>query len=131
MNLLLDTHTLLWLMEGPTNLSATASALLADPANRLHMSMASVWEIGIKVGLKKLGLSVPFATFLDTAVNGYGLSVLPITADDCVRYEQLPFPDPQHRDPFDRMIITHALREGLSVVGVDVSFDAYGVARLW
>ena len=72
MNLLLDTHSLLWLMEGPTNLSATAAALLANPANRLYLSMASVWEIGIKVGLKKMGLSVPFATFLATAVATKG-----------------------------------------------------------
>ena len=59
------------------------------------------------------------------------LIVVPITKDDCVRYESLPFPDPQHRDPFDRMIITHALREGLAIVGVDTSFDSYGVTRLW
>lgn len=131
MNLLLDSHTLLWLMEANPSLSGTAAALIADPANRLHLSMASVWEIGIKVGLKKMGLSVPFATFLATAVNGYGLVVLPITTDDCIRYEALPFPDKQHRDPFDRMIIIHALRDGLSIVGVDVAFDPYGVTRLW
>jgi len=57
-NVLLDSHTLLWLMEANPSLSATAAALIADPANRLHLSMASVWEIGIKVGLKKMGLSV-------------------------------------------------------------------------
>ena len=131
MNLLLDSHTLLWLMEASPSLSATASALIADPANRLHLSVASVWEIGIKAGLKKMGLSVPFANFLATAVNGYGLTVVPITADDCIYYESLPFPDPQHRDPFDRMIVTHALQNKLSVVGVDVAFDPYGVTRLW
>jgi PIN domain nuclease of toxin-antitoxin system len=118
-------------MEGSASLSATAAALVADPANHLHLSMASVWEIGIKVGLKKMGLSVPFATFLTTAVNGYGLIVLPITTDDCVSYEALPFPNPQHRDSFDRMIVIHALRHGLSVLGVDAAFDAYGVTRLW
>ena len=131
MNLLLDSHTLLWLMEGNPSLSATASTLILDPANRLHLSMASVWEIGIKSGLKKMGLSVPYAKFLSTAVNGYGLTVLPITTDDCVRYEALPFPDKKHRDPFDRMIITHALRDGLPIVGVDALFDSYAVTRLW
>lgn len=131
MNLLLDSHTLLWLMEANPNLSGTAAALIADPANRLHLSMASIWEIGIKVGLKKMGLAVPFATFLTTAVNGYGLNVVPITTDDCISYEALPFPDPQHRDPFDRMIVTHALRHKLSVVGNDLAFDAYGVQRHW
>jgi PIN domain nuclease of toxin-antitoxin system len=93
--------------------------------------MASIWEISIKVGLKKLGLSVPFATFLATAVSGYGLAVLPITTEDCIHYEALPFPDPQHRDPFDRMIVTHAQRNGLSIVGVDAAFDSYGVGRIW
>jgi PIN domain nuclease of toxin-antitoxin system len=127
-NLLLDTHTLLWLMQGPANLSATAAALLVDPANRLRM--ASVWEIAIKIGRKKMGLSVPLATFLTTAVAGYGLLVVPITTDDCISYEALPFPDPQHRDPFDRMIVVHALRNGFSVVGVDAAFDPYGVTRL-
>jgi PIN domain nuclease of toxin-antitoxin system len=130
-NLLLDSHTLLWLMDGNPSLSAPAAALIADPANHLHLSMASVWEIGIKVGLKKMGLSVPFSTFLTTAVSGYGLVVLPITTDDCVHYEALPFPDPKHRDPFDRMIVTHAQQHGLSLVGVDAAFDAYGVTRLW
>jgi PIN domain nuclease of toxin-antitoxin system len=129
-NLLLDSHTLLWLMQASSNLSGTA-ALIADPANRLHLSLASVWEISIKVGLKKMGLSVPFATFLATAVNGYGLTIVPITTDDCISYETLPFPDPRHRDPFDRMIVTHALRNKLSVVGNDVAFDPYGVTRLW
>lgn len=131
MNLLLDTHTLLWLMEASLSLSSSATALLADPANRLHLSMASVWEMSIKVGLKKMGLSVPFATFLATAGNGYNLLVVPITTDDCISYEALPFPDPKHRDPFDRMIVTHALRHQLSVVGSDAAFDPYGVTRLW
>jgi PIN domain nuclease of toxin-antitoxin system len=93
--------------------------------------MASIWEIGIKVGVKKMGLSVPFATFLETAVKGYGLNVLAITMDDCISYEALPFPNPKHRDPFDRMIVTHALRNKLWVVGNDVALDAYGVTRLW
>jgi PIN domain nuclease of toxin-antitoxin system len=130
-NLLLDSHTLLWLMETNPALSGTAISLIADPANKIHLSMASIWEIAIKVGLKKLGLFVPFSTFLATAVTGYGLTVVPITEDDCVRYETLPFPNPRHRDPFDRMIVTQALQNNLSVVGNDVAFDVYGVPRIW
>lgn len=131
MNLLLDSHTLLWLMDGNVLLSTRAASLIADPANRLYLSMASVWEIAIKSGMGKVGLAVPFATFLDTAINGYGLIVLPITTEDCVQYSALPFPDRQHRDPFDRMIVTHALRHGLVVLGCDPAFDSYGVTRLW
>jgi PIN domain nuclease of toxin-antitoxin system len=130
-NLLLDSHTLLWLMEGNANLSDTAVELITAPENQLHLSMASVWEISIKCGLGKLGLSVPLAKFMEFAVNGYGLVVLPITLDDCYRYERLAFPDKLHRDPFDRMIVTHALREGLAIVGVDTAFDVYDVTRLW
>jgi PIN domain nuclease of toxin-antitoxin system len=130
-NLLLDSHTLLWLMQSNPNLSSPAAKLIADPANRLYLSMASIWEIGIKSGLGKMGLSVPYATFLDAAINGYGLIVLPITTDDCVRYESLAFPDPQHRDPFDRMIITHAIRDVLAIVSADTALDCYGVTRLW
>ena len=131
MSLLLDSHTLLWLMQSNPRLSEEAVSLIADSSNLLYLSMASVWEIGIKSGLRKIGLSVPYATFLDTAINGYGLKILPITVDDCVRYEALPFPDREHRDPFDRMIIIHALRNGLSIVGIDTAFDSYGVNRLW
>jgi PIN domain nuclease of toxin-antitoxin system len=118
-------------MEANPSLSSTAAALIADPANRLHLSMASVWEIAIKVGLKKMGLSVPLATFLATAVNGYSLVLVPISTDDCISYEGLPFPHPKHRDPFDRMIVTHALRNQLSVIGSDAAFDPYGISRLW
>ena len=66
-----------------------------------------------------------------SAIRGYGLTVLPITREDCDPYSTLPFPLTNHRDPFDRMLITQTLRLGLSAVGVDTTFDAYGVTRLW
>jgi len=129
--LLLDTHTLLWLADGSPNLSGTATALLADSSNTLWVSMASCWEIAVKLGIKKMGLSVPFSSFLTTTLSGYGVKVLPITIADCVEYEKLPFPNPLHRDPFDRMIIAQAIRSGLAVVGADVAFDSYDITRLW
>ena len=131
MKLLLDTHTFLWHADSNPNMSATATALLVDPANELFLSMASVWEIAIKVGLKKLTLSSSYVPFMTKAISAYGLTVLPITFEDCAEYEALPFPLPNHRDPFDRMIITHAKRNSLSIVGSDVDLDAYGVTRLW
>jgi len=130
-NLLLDTHTLLWHADGDPQMSSTATALLIDPSNDLFLSMASVWEIAIKSGLRKLTLSGPFHTYMAKAITGYGLTVLPISQDDCADYEQLSFPDPQHRDPFDRMIVIHALRNRLTVVGLDSPFDRYGVSRIW
>lgn len=131
MRLLLDTHTFLWHANGDSQVSATATALLIDPGNELFLSMASVWEIAIKSGLKKLTLSAPFLAFLTQAITGYGITLLQMTIDDCAAYEQLPFPNPQHRDPFDRMIIVQTLSNGLSVVGLDSAFDAYGIKRFW
>ncbi len=192
MKLLLDTHTFLWHADGDPRMRPWPQRLLLDPANELFLSMASVWEIAIKVGLKKLTLSAPYVTFMTRAITGYGLTAFPMTLDDCVAYEQLPFPSKQHRDPFDRMIVIHAFRRGsrrrcnslaaskleicifvntftcssvhalkitclretscvygvsglstvftgsrcafrngLSVIGVDVAFDPYGVTRLW
>ncbi len=131
MKLLLDAHSLIWHSDSSPQMSPRATVLLNDPANELVLSMASVWEIAIKVGMKKLTLSVPFVPFLERATTTYQVTVLPITLDDCIAYEQLAFPDPKHRDPFDRMIITHALRNAFSVVGSDTAFDAYGIIRLW
>jgi PIN domain nuclease of toxin-antitoxin system len=129
--LLLDTHTFLWHADGSPQISASATALLVDPANDLFLSMASVWEIAIKVGLRKLTLSSSYGHFMAKAIAGYGVSVLPIPLEDCGDYEALPFPLPKHRDPFDRLIITHSRRNGMSVVGADANFDAYGITRLW
>src|SRR5262249_34094633 len=93
--------------------------------------VASIWEIAIKVGLKKLTLSSSFVPFMTRAISSYGVTVLPIIFEDCAEYQTLGFPLPNHRDPFDRMIITHAKRNGLSVVGADANFDGYGITRLW
>ena len=131
MNLLLDTHAFLWHVEGNLQMSPAASKVIGDPENELFLSTASVWEIAIKAGIGKLTLAAPFETFLSKAIHGYGIKVLPVTLDDCTTYEQLPFPDKQHRDPFDRMIIVHARKNGLPFIGNDVSFDSYAVTRIW
>lgn len=131
MNLLLDTHTFLWHADGDPQLSRHAATLLTDPANDLFLSVASVWDIAIKVNIGKLKLSTPYPVYVADAVRGYGLTVLPVTLDDCERYTLLPFPLTNHRDPFDRMLIAQSLRLGFPVVGADANFDAYGVTRLW
>jgi PIN domain nuclease of toxin-antitoxin system len=79
-------------------MSAAATALLVDPSNELFLSMAAAWEIAIKVGLKKLTLSADYASFMSKAIAGYGITLLPITIEDCAAYEALPFPSPLHRD---------------------------------
>lgn len=130
MKLLLDTHSLLWYAEGDAQLSGLALNHIQDPANDLYLSMASVWEVAIKCGLKKLQLAGGYRKYLSDAIRQCGAKLVPISFGDCVRYESLAFPS-QHRDPFDRMIITHTFQHGLDVLGADTSFDAYGLSRIW
>jgi PIN domain nuclease of toxin-antitoxin system len=128
MNLLLDTHALLWFFWDDPQLSATAKALIEDPANRKLVSRASCWEIAIKVSIGKLNLGEPSGTFLPREVARNLFEILPITLDHATAVESLPL---HHRDPFDRLLIAQAMREGIPLVTADPVFDSYPVKRLW
>jgi PIN domain nuclease of toxin-antitoxin system len=128
MNLLLDTHALLWFLNNDPALSATAKALIEDPANHKFVSVATCWEIAIKVGLKKLDLGEPATTFLPRELATNHFDLLGIELRHATFVETLP---PHHRDPFDRLLIAQALIEAMPIVSADAAFDAYGVTRLW
>ena len=128
MRLLLDTHVLIWAMDAPARLTGPATTALQDPANDLLLSAASVWEMAIKVGQKKLALSLPYKRWMEQAIAALGLRILPITVEYADRLTALPS---HHKDPFDRLIIAQALVEGVRVVCADAAFDAYGITRLW
>lgn len=128
MKLLVDTHTFLWLVWGHANLSQAARQLLADPNNVLVLSVASVGEMAIKVGLKKLVLNAPLDAFVSTWITTYQLNVLTVHLRHALTVQALPG---HHRDPFDRMLIAQATVEQLALVSADTIFDAYGVRRLW
>ncbi len=128
MNLLLDTHALLWFLGDDPQLTPVAKALIEDPANRKLVSVATCWEISIKVGLKKLDLGEPATTFLPRELAANGFQLLGIELTHVTFVETLP---PHHKDPFDRLLIAQALIEKFSVVGIDAAFDQYGVNRVW
>ena len=128
MKLLLDTHAFLWLVEGSPHLSAAARAALADPANELYLSVASVWELAIKTGNKKLTLSDPLDSFVGKWALTYQLALLPINTPHALAVAGLP---DHHRDPFDRMLIVQALVEGMTLVSADAKFAPYPVPILW
>ncbi len=128
MRLLLDSHTLIWAVDEPTKLSATAVAALQDPGNDLVLSTGSVWEIAIKVGLKKLALSQPYRPWIEKAVADLGASLLPITIEHADALVGLPM---HRRDPFDRLLVAQSMNEKLPVVSVYIQLDAYGITRLW
>lgn len=128
MDLLLDTHTFLWYIDGDPHLSAKAHAQISNPNNHLLLSMASLWEIAIKIGVGKLSLSQPLPMLVATELQYYHVDVLAIANAHVVRVATLP---PHHRDPFDRMLVAQCQVENLPLVSRDPAFDAYGIQRLW
>lgn len=127
MSYLLDTHTYLWWLGDPARLGSQAREALEDRSVHVFVSMASFWEIAIKTSLGKLSLSRGVEV-LERELAEDGILLLPIRAVHCGGVVGLPF---HHRDPFDRLLISQALTEGLSVLSCDKTFDNYGVARRW
>jgi PIN domain nuclease of toxin-antitoxin system len=128
MNLLLDTHTLLWFVLGDAQLSAAARRLIEDVTNPKFVSPATYWEIAIKISIGKYALNEPYETFMDRAIRQNGFLILPIEPRHTALLTNMPF---HHRDPFDRLIIAQAMVEGLAIMSADPVFDAYSVQRLW
>ena len=106
MRLLLDTHALVWWLEGSARLSVSARRAIADPSNEKLVSAASAWEITTKHRLGKLPGADEFAGEIPWAIADEGFEELPVTVDDGARAGALPGP---HNDPFDRMLIAQAL----------------------
>jgi PIN domain nuclease of toxin-antitoxin system len=128
MDVILDTHTMIWFFQDDPQLSGRARALLEDPLIRKRVSIATCWEIAIKVGLGKLNLGAPTRPYLDQAIAGNNFDLLPISLDHTTAVEGLPL---HHKDPFDRLLIAQAIIEGIPIVSVDLAFDAYPVSRIW
>ncbi len=124
MNLLLDTHLLLWAASEPKRLSPKARALLLDPANQLWFSSASLWEISIKNGLERPDFNVdPRRLWRMLLANGY--RELPVASEHAVAVNELP---PLHKDPFDRILVAQAKVEGLLLLTADKTVTKYGEA---
>ena len=128
MKYLLDTHTLLWFLQGDKKLSDTARRLIDNPSNEKFLSITSLWEIAIKVGLGKLVLDKSFERLFPEQLHFNRIQILDITIDSLTKLTTLPF---HHRDPFDRLMIAQAIVERLPVIGTDVIFAAYGISREW
>jgi len=128
MRLLLDTHALLWWLDGDRRLSRRARTAIGDVENTVFVSAASAWEITTKNRLGKLPGAADVAADVAGAVSGQGFAPLDITIVHAQRAGRLPG---EHRDPFDRMLIAQSQVEDLQIVTDDSVFDAYGVERLW
>jgi PIN domain nuclease of toxin-antitoxin system len=126
--LLVDSHTVIWAVDDPSQLSPVARAAMQDPANELLVSAATVWEIAIKVGVGKLVLTLPYRQWMNQAIADLGLAMLPITVEYADVQAGLPR---RHGGLFDRLLAAQASTEGISIIGADSAFDPYGVSRIW
>jgi PIN domain nuclease of toxin-antitoxin system len=127
MRLLLDTHAFLWFIQGSQNLSETARDLIEDQGNQKLLSIASLWEISIKVSIGKLDVGMAIAELVSREVYGNGFEVLAIQANHLDELTKLIF---HHKDPFDRLIIAQALAERMPVVTRYEAFGRYPVSLL-
>jgi PIN domain nuclease of toxin-antitoxin system len=127
MNYLLDTHALIWFLNGDKQISTKArKAIESDKANNF-ISIASIWEIGIKISLNRLSMNIEFSQ-LGEEIQNNGFEILPISFQDISTITSLPF---HHRYPFDRLIISQAINANLTIVSKDEFFPNYDVKLLW
>jgi PIN domain nuclease of toxin-antitoxin system len=128
MRVLLDTHVFLWWNDGNSQLSKKAHRILSDPANTLVLSVASAWEIAIKVQSGKLRIPEDSATYIPTRVAYYGIEILPIHLPHALALQSLPL---RHRDPFDRILIAQSQIEKLPILTADPAIGSYSVEAIW
>jgi PIN domain nuclease of toxin-antitoxin system len=128
MRLLLDTHTVLWFWWNDPQLSSNALQLICDPANRKLVSVATPWEVAIKVSLKKLTIGGPYQGFFPQHMLRNNFEWLDSKDGHFATLTALSF---HHKDPFDRLLIAQAQSEQIPIVSADPAFDAYSVSRLW
>ena len=128
MKLLLDTHAVLWFWWDDARLAEHARRLIADASNEKLVSLATPWEVATKVSLGKLDVGEPFTGFFPTFMSRSSFEWLPMRQQHFDQVVTLPF---HHRDPFDRMLVSQALCEDISLVSRERVFDAYGVRRVW
>ena len=127
MKYLLDTHAALWLFEGSEKLSQTAQDIIFDDENEIYISILSAWEVAVKVSLSKLDFDGGSEAFLSASENN-SIDLLGVQGEYIRIVEKLPY---IHRDPFDRLIISTALSENMTIITIDENIRKYGVSWIW
>jgi len=128
MKLLLDAHALLWFIGNDSQLSTAARENIESPAHEKLVSVASLWEIALKLSLGKLKLPRPFAEVFPQQLEVNGFELLPISCMQLNQLAELPF---HHRDPFDRLLIAQALTDDLTIITRDIAFSQYPAKTTW
>jgi PIN domain nuclease of toxin-antitoxin system len=128
MKALLDTHTFLWWVADAPQLSATAKNFIANPNHQIFFSVASAWEIIIKVGTGKLNIPEAPNAYLNSRITDNRFEVLPIDLPHVLQVANLP---DLHRDPFDRIIIAQSQVKEMPILTIDRLIVQYAVDTIW
>ena len=127
MGYILDTHAFLWFLNGDSSLSAKAIKIIENADSIKYISIASLWEIAIKLNIGRLSLDFPFKEFKKHIIKN-GFHILPITFNDILKLNNLKM---YHRDPFDRIIISQGIQNNFSIITKDKNFEQYNVKLIW
>ena len=128
MKFIIDTHVLLWIANDDFRLSKNVKDIYLKPENEIIISIASIWEMAIKISIKKFKLQNSLAEFVEKHIIDNNIRILKIELEHLFLLENLPL---HHRDPFDRLIVAQAKIEKAPIISTDVSFDRYAVKRIW
>jgi PIN domain nuclease of toxin-antitoxin system len=127
MKAILDTHAFLWALAGDARMSRHARDIFTGGTDLL-LSLASMWEIVIKVQSGKLNFPRPAGAYVLKKLAENGIEMLPISIDHLLALERLPM---HHRDPFDRMLIAQSMEEDCPIITADPKFEAYAIRVIW
>jgi len=127
MKYLLDTHAALWLFEGNEKLPQTAQSIIYDGKNEIYVSIISAWEVAIKISLSKLNFDGGSETFL-SATEENSIDLLGVKGEYVKIVENLPY---IHRDPFDRLLVSTALSEKMTIITADENIRKYNISWIW
>lgn len=128
MEIVLDTHTLIWFLSADAQLSETARLAIESPSNTVYVSYASLWELTIKHSLGKLILQQPLEYIINTILPENTIVTYHLNNSHLLTLQTLPY---HHRDPFDRMIAAQVLTDNKILLSKDTMFDSYGINRIW
>lgn len=128
MDVILDTHPLLWWLLDHSSLTSAARKVITPGAHRVFVSAATAWEIATKVRLGKLSIAQDLASNFPVHCKRERFQLLDISTEHALRAGSLPGP---HRDPFDRMLIAQAQASNRAIVSKDKIFDDYKIERIW
>lgn len=126
--MLLDTQAVIWYAEGNVKLPKFALNTMHDASEAIHISVATFWEIAIKISIGKLKIQENTVKGLMSELLEQGFVLVHIEPAHLTLLETLPF---HHRDPFDRMLAAQCLASDLTIVSSDSIFDSYQISRIW